>query len=60
MNRVKAKLITIAGGIFVIASIILLICNLIGKIDISSLIVALFFVFGIILIALSLAYYTEK
>ena len=60
MNRSKARILTFGGIIGCLISIILLISILAVKIDISPFIIALFFLVGIVLIVVSLAYYTEK
>jgi hypothetical protein len=60
MNRNKAKLITAAGVLCLMTAIVLIVVNLIGQVDFPIVIAPALFVGGIILVILSLAYYTER
>jgi len=60
MNRGKAKLITAAGVLSLLAAIALIVVKLVGRVDSPIIVAPALFVGGIMMIVLSLAYYTEK
>jgi len=60
MNRGKAKLITAAGILSLMAAIALIVVELVGRVDFPIIVAPALFVSGIVMIILSLAYYTEK
>lgn len=60
MNRNSAKLLTTAGIFCSLAAIVLLISNLAEATNVPIFLLPALFVSGIVLVVLSLAYYTEK
>jgi len=60
MNRGKAKLITAAGVLCLLAAICLIVIKLVGQVDFPIVFAPALLVGGILLIILSLACYTEK
>lgn len=60
MNRNRAKLLTATGIICVFISVTLIIDNLFEKSDVTIFTAPLLFVGGVVLVTLSLAFYTDR
>ena len=60
MNRNRAKLLTATGVFFVLAAIGLIVVHLVGQSNFPVVVAPALFVGGIVLVVLSLAYYTDK
>ncbi len=60
MNRASAKLMSFTGILGCLSALVLLIINLSGRSDLPMFFPFFLLVAGILVIAFSLAYYTEK
>ena len=60
MSRNAAKLLTIAGMFCCLLSAVLWILNIVENAGFQQVILLSFFVGGVVLIVISLAYYTER
>jgi hypothetical protein len=60
MSRSAAKLLNIAGVFCCLLSAVFWILNIVKNADIQPVILLSFFVAGVVLIIISLAYYTER